>query len=326
MVDRNYDGGVPLLGLLLRRPSGGRRLGVLVAAQGGRDALLLRLHGHARQRAARTDRDRQREGWRKAARKKPKVKTARTAEGATRCRAGRSRRCRSVAKAKLAVDRFFVEDLVLPVWKLNPARSSILMPTTTSSTRSWPDGNTRTRRSVRRLVFLIGGQYGLDGRSGRAGLCDGTGDRTPLRNRRQAHRAACLSPTSSPARSISHRHWQELRHVLPGSDHAERGRRRSRTRPMPVTTIRERTIDKFDLMLADSDLTALCPRGTGNAAARTDRCDEHGQGRADLHREHPPGIREGRGSSIRDSFRPRVARHSFSRTRRITSTRLPVLR
>ena len=62
----------------------------------------------------------------------------------------------------------------------------------------------------------------------------------------------------------------------------------------PSLTIEAGLNDKFDALLADTDLTALLPDGQRDAAARARRRDHDRQGRANLHREHPRRLRDDR--------------------------------
>ena len=72
----------------------------------------------------------------------------------------------------------------------------------------------------------------------------------------------------------------------------------------PSRTIERGLIDKFDEMLADSDLTALLPERPGRSPPRSRRRHADDRRGPDLHREHPPGVREGRLLDPRQLHRP----------------------
>ena len=169
-----------------------------------------------------------------------------------------------MAKAKLAVDRFSVEDLVLPVsGSYDPARSSTSTPTTTSSTRSWPEREYSHEAIRKALIFLIGGQYGSTRELAeqafasapaierRYGTVDKLVERLPFPDKL----SCALDLATGTGKSYV---MFCLARIMLNEGLVDRV-----LVLCPSRTIESGLIDKFDSMLADSDLTALLPQGPG---------------------------------------------------------------
>jgi type III restriction enzyme len=212
-----------------------------------------------------------------------------------------------VAKAKLAVDRFSVEDLVLPVsGSYDPAVFDL------DAYDDFIDevvaGREYSHEAIRKaLIFLIGGQY--------------------TSTRELAEQAFA----SAPAIERRFGAVEKLVELLPFPDKLSCGLDLATgtgksyvmfclARIMlneglvdrvlvlcPSRTIESGLIDKFDSMLADSDLTALLPLGRGTRLPeRVDATSTVKEGQICIENIHQ--AYETAGSSIRDSFRGQGSR------------------
>jgi len=207
-----------------------------------------------------------------------------------------------VAKAKLAVDRFSVEDLVLPVsGSYNPAVFDL---------DAYDDfinevvvGRGYSREAIRTaLTFLIGGQYestrelaerafaSVPAIERRYGTADKLIERLPFPDKL----SCALDLATGTGKSFV---MFCLARIMLNEGAVNRV-----LVLCPSRTIESGLIDKFDSMLADSDLTALLPSGNGTRLPeRVDATSTVKEGQICIENIHQAWERTG--SSIRDSFR-----------------------
>ena len=212
-----------------------------------------------------------------------------------------------MAKAKLAVDRFSVEDLVLPVsGSYDPA---------TFDLDAYDDfinevvaGREYSREAIRTaLIFLMGGQYGSTQELAeqafastpaierRYGTVDKLVDRLPFADK---HSCALDLATGTGKSFVMFC----LARIMMNEGVVDRV-----LVLCPSRTIERGLIGKFDSMLADSDLTALLPLGPGvRLPERVDATSTVKEGQICIENIHQ--AYETAGSSIRDSFRGQGAK------------------
>ncbi len=207
-----------------------------------------------------------------------------------------------MAKAKLAVDRFSVEDLVLPVsGSYDP--STFDLDAYDEFIEEVVAGREYSREAIRTsLIFLIGGQY------------DST---RQLAEQAFATTAAIERRYGTPAKLIERLPFPDklscaldlatgtgksyvmfcLARIMMNEGIVDRV-----LILCPSRTIETGLIAKFDSMLADSDLTALLPQGAGmRLPERVDATSTVKEGQICIENIHQ--AYESAGSSIRDSFK-----------------------
>lgn len=207
-----------------------------------------------------------------------------------------------MAKAKLAVDRFSVEDLVLPVsGSYDSARFDL------DAYDEFIDevvaGRQYSSEAIRTaLIFLIGGKYdstrelaeqafvSIPAIERRYGTVEKLLERLPF-----ADKLSCaLDLATGTGKSYV---MFCLARIMLNEGIVDRV-----LVLCPSRTIESGLIDKFDSMLADSDLTALLPRGPGTRLPeRVDATSTVKEGQICIENIHQ--AYETAGSSIRDSFR-----------------------
>lgn len=211
-------------------------------------------------------------------------------------------RCRSVAKAKLSVDRFSVEDLVLPV-------SGSYDPST-FDLDAYDDfidevvaGREYSREAIRKtLIFMIGGHYAstrelaeqafasVPAIERRYGTVEKLVERVPFPDKL----SSALDLATGTGKSFV---MFCLARIMLNEGIVNRV-----LILCPSRTIEAGLIGKFDSMLADSDLTALLPQGLGTRLPeRVDATSTVKEGQICIENIHQ--AYESAGSSIRDSFR-----------------------
>ena len=207
-----------------------------------------------------------------------------------------------MAKAKLAVDRFSVEDLVLPVsGSYDP--SSLDLDAYEEFIEEVVAGREYSREAIRTtLVFLIGGQYhstrelaeqafassgAIERRYGTVGKLV---ERLPFPDKL----SCALDLATGTGKSYV---MFCLARIMLNEGIVNRV-----LILCPSRTIENGLIDKFDSMMADSDLTALLPQGPGTRLPeRVDATSTVKEGQICIENIHQ--AYETAGSSIRDSFR-----------------------
>ena len=293
--------------------------------KGGGTALLLRLHGHHGNELREPIEIANVKTGAKPRVKKPKVKSARTAEEMTKLRVADRRGAGSVAKAKLAVDRFSVEDLVLPVsGSYDP--STFDLDAYDDFINEVVAGREYSREAIRKaLIFLVGGQYGstrelaeqafasVPAIERRYGTVEKLVERLPFPDKL----SCSLDLATGTGKSFV---MFCLARIMLNEGIVDRV-----LVLCPSRTIESGLIDKFDAMLADSDLTALLPRdqGRGCRSAST-RPAPSRKGRSASRTSTRPTRRQARRSATASADRAR--RRSSSPTRRTTSTPRPARR
>lgn len=207
-----------------------------------------------------------------------------------------------MAKAKLAVDRFSVEDLVLPVsGSYDPAIFDL--DAYDDFINEVVAGRAYSHEALRKaLIFLMGGQY----RSTRD-LAEQAFASTPAIERRYGtveklverlpfpDKLSCaLDLATGTGKSFV---MFCLARIMLNEGMVDRV-----LVLCPSRTIESGLIEKFDSMLADSDLTALLPQGQGTRLPeRVDATSTVKEGQICIENIHQ--AYETAGSSIRDSFR-----------------------
>jgi type III restriction enzyme len=207
-----------------------------------------------------------------------------------------------VAKAKLAVDRFSVEDLVLPVsGSYDPAVFDL--DAYDDFINEVVAGREYSREAIRTaLIFLMGGQYestrelaeqafaSTPAIERRFGMAEKLIERLPF-----ADKLSCvLDLATGTGKSFV---MFCLARIMLNEGVVNRV-----LVLCPSRTIESGLIDKFDSMLADSDLTALLPQAPGTRLPeRIDATSTVKEGQICIENIHQ--AYQTAGSSIRDSFR-----------------------
>ena len=207
-----------------------------------------------------------------------------------------------MAKAKLAVDRFSVEDLVLPVsGSYDPA--TLDLDAYDDFINEVVAGREYSYEAIRAaLIFLIGGQYGstrelaeqafasVPAIERRYGTVEKLVERLPFPDKL----SCALDLATGTGKSYV---MFCLARIMLNEGIVNRV-----LVLCPSRTIESGLIDKFDSMLADSDLTALLPQGPGTRLPeRVDATSTVKEGQICIENIHQ--AYETAGSSIRDSFR-----------------------
>jgi type III restriction enzyme len=207
-----------------------------------------------------------------------------------------------VAKARLSVDRFSVDDLVLPVsGSYDP--SIVDLDAYDDFINEVVAGRSYSREAIRKaLIFMLGGQYASTQELAekafavapaierRYGTVDKLIERLPFPDKL----SCALDLATGTGKSYV---MFCLARIMLNEGVVDRV-----LVLCPSRTIEAGLIAKFDSMLADSDLTALLPQGPGTRLPeRVDATSTVREGQICIENIHQ--AYESAGSSIRDSFR-----------------------